>query len=523
MTANSLIKDLSDPKAYPHNPDRVELIETHISWVFLAGDLVYKLKKPVDFGFLDFSDLEKRKFFCGEEVRLNRRLAPEIYLGVEAVSRNEAGHYLIAGGGEPEEYAVEMKRMPDNGLMKSKLLKGEVDFAVMDRMAALLKDFYQAAETGPRVNHAGDIESIKHNTDEDFWQTTPFIGQALSGQRFDHIRAYTDDFLEAGADLFHRRIEGGFIRDCHGDLHMGNICLDGDRIWIFDCIEFNEKYRFSDVASDLAFLSMDLDFHGRRDLGRRLIDTYVSLTGDRELLEILNFYKCYRAYVRGKIGCFTFDQHGADEKRKKDALHQARRYFDLAYTYAGGKHRPVILAFAGLMGTGKSHWAREAGEIIGAQVIGSDRMRKQMAGFSSDTRVYVPFGQGLYSPEVTENVYKLLHGRAEELAGAGLDAVVDASYMKNSHRRGLLEMAARTGAELTFILVTADEDIIIKRLKKREARGRSLSDGRREIYASQAHAFEPWGDISPARTVTLSTNGTFEETREKLTQLIRNL
>jgi hypothetical protein len=515
MELDRIKEDLLRPEAYGHGPDRVELVETHISWVFLAGDLVFKVKKPVDFGFLDFSTPDKRHHFCQEEVRLNRRLAPDIYLDVVAVVQGRDGRLAVNLPGPTVDFAVMMKRLPDHGLMSERLDQGLVFPETMDDLAGLLADFYNRAETGGPIDQFGRAVMIKHNTDEDSWQTVPYVGTALSGERYDHIKAYNDRFLREASALLDRRVADGFIRDCHGDLHLGNICL-GEKIWIFDCIEFNENFRYSDVASDLAFLAMDLDFRGRSDLGRRLVDRYVELSGDKEIFLVLDFYKCYRAYVRGKINCLAHDQQGLCSAEKDRALDLARRYFDLAYTYAGGRRRPRILAFCGLMGTGKTHWARRVGEKIGAPVLSSDRVRKQTAGLTDASRVYVPFGQGLYSQDKTEQVYESLHAAAAALAGAGLDVVLDASYMKRRHRAAAQAMAESIRADLVFIQTVADEETVISRLSVREARGRSLSDGRRELYWDQSRCFEPLDDLTPDRLVTVDTAGSMEETAAKI-------
>ena len=515
MEPDQIKKDLLRPAAYGHGPEQVDLIETHISWVFLAGDLVFKLKKPVDFGFLDFTTLDKRLYFCREELRLNRRLAPDIYLDVVPVVQGRDGRLAVGQPGPTVDYAVMMKRLPQDGMMSACLSQGLVTLETMDHIADLLADFYSRAETGGRIDEFGRVEMIRHNTDEDSWQTVDYVGTALSGERFDHIKGYNDGFLRDAEALLARRVADGFIRDCHGDLHLGNICL-GEKIWIFDCIEFNENLRYSDVASDLAFLAMDLDFQGRSDLGRRLVERYVARSGDKELFLVLDFYKCYRAYVRGKINCLAYDQQEPAREERDRALDLARRYFDLAYTYAGGRRRPRILVFFGMMGTGKTHWARRVGEKIGAPVLSSDRVRKQKAGLTDTSRIYVPFGQGLYAPEMTEKVYESLHAAAAGPVGAGLDVVLDASYMKKRHRRAAMDLAKTVRADLLFIQTVADEETVISRLSTREARGRSLSDGRREIYGDQSRSFEPVDDPAPDRFITIDTSGSKEETVEKL-------
>ncbi|MEW6027674.1 MAG: AAA family ATPase, partial [Planctomycetota bacterium] len=482
------------------------VVQTHISWVFLAGDLVYKVKKPVDYGFLDFSTLEKREYFCREEVRLNRRLCPDVYLDVVPVTVDPSGRARMGGRGRTVDFAVKMKRLPAEGMMLSRLERGLVGRGTIDALISVLVEFFSRADSDQRVRRYGALSIIRHYTDEDFWQTVDFVGPVLSGGRFDHIQKYNDNFLAERAEVFGRRLEGGFIREGHGDLHMGNICL-GERIWIFDCIEFNEALRCHDVTSDLAFLAMDLDFHQRPDLGRRLVETYVECSGDEEIWTVLDFYKCYRAYVRGKINCYTADQAELPESEREEALRRARRYFDLAYLYAGGRRRPRILVFFGLMGSGKTHWAKVAGRKLHARVVSSDRMRKSLAGLHSTTRVYVPFGQGLYSEDMSARVYQAMHAEAEKLAGAGRDVILDGSYMKAAERRAVIELAERVGAELTFVHTTAAEESVLSRLENREARGHSVSDGRREIYLDQKSRFEPLDSLAPARVVTLDTTG----------------
>ena len=521
MESTRLIQDLQRPEAFGPGVREVEFIETHISWVFLAGDLAYKLKKPVDFGFLDFTSLEKRRFFCQEEVRLNRRLAPDVYQGVTPVALGPDGRAVFGREGDPAvEWAVRMRRMPQDQMMARRLERGEVGPETIVSLANILTSFYKQAETGDRVNQYGRIEVIRHNTDEDFWQTIDNVDVALSSARYDHIQRFNDDFIRERRDLFQRRIDQGWIRDCHGDLHMGNICLDGDSILIFDCIEFNESFRCSDVAADLAFLAMDLDYRGRPDLGRLLTDTYVDLSGDRELNEILDFYKCYRAYVRGKIYCFAFDQPGAPTSSREESLRQARRYFDLAYRYAKGTQRPRVMVFFGLMGSGKTYWAREASRRLGAQLISSDLERKRLAGVPAHSRVYVPFGQGLYSIEMSKKVYQSMHNSAERLTETGLDVVLDASYMRHAEREAVIRVAERAGAEVLFVLVEADRDTVLKRLGRRKASGRSMSDGRPEIYDDQAGNFESPGDAFPAPLARLSTRGPIEETRRDFVKIL---
>lgn len=327
-----LIDAFSDPAFYHHPVTEVHHRQTHISHVFLTGLRAFKIKKPVDFGFLDFTTLDKRRHFLNQELILNRRLCPEVYLEVLPVT-DEDGRLRLGGQGRAVEYALVMLQMDENRLMNRLFEAGEVGGPQVEAVAEVMVPFYETAATGGKIDRYGRPEVFRVNTDENFAQTEKYVGGPLTQETFETIRAYTDRFLDQRADLFARRIAGGRIRDGHGDLHMGNIIL-GSRVYVFDCIEFNDRFRYGDVAVDLAFLAMDLDYHGRPDLADRLIGVYVERSGDRDIHHVLDFYKCYRAYVRGKIDCFTADGE-ADPARQEAHLAAARAYFDLARSYTG--------------------------------------------------------------------------------------------------------------------------------------------------------------------------------------------
>ncbi|MGV1100620.1 hypothetical protein ACUUL3_14585 [Thiovibrio sp. JS02] len=328
----AFIRFLLTSEAYPHPAPEVKLIQTHISYVLLAGDFVYKIKKPVDFGFLNFTTLEKRKYFCEQELTLNRRLCPSLYLGLVAVNQ-EGEKFSLAGPGSPVEYAVKMARMPEEKMMGRVIAQGKLSRETIDRIVALLVPFYQKAEGGSEIRKFGTSQAVSVNVLENFAQTSAFIGcPALSQEQYEAISAYARTFL-AREELFASRIAAGRIRDCHGDLYSANICLD-DPIHIYDCIEFNQRFRYCDVASDVAFLAMDLDYHGLSELSAYFIDSFSKAAGDESLKTMLNFYKCYRAYVRGKIGLFTAHAPEVDAATKATCLDQAKQYFALAERYA---------------------------------------------------------------------------------------------------------------------------------------------------------------------------------------------
>lgn len=314
--------------------DSVQLVQTHISFVLLTGDHVYKFKKPVDFGFLDFSTLEKRQQCCQQELQLNRRLCPEIYLDLVTVTQ-EGDKYSLNGSGDIIEYAVKMARMPEDKMMGNLIQAGQLDLAHIDAIVAKLIPFYQKADRTDEIDGYGTAESVAVNVLENFDQTKDFISNdtnsALSQEQFDKISSWSKEFLKQ-EELFNQRIKGGNIRDCHGDLYSANICL-ADQVYIYDCIEFNRRFRYCDIASDIGFLAMDLDLHGLQDLSNYCIDQFCRQAGDTTLKEMLNFYKCYRAYVRGKIGLFTAADPAVDEAVKKSCLEAAAKYFALAESY----------------------------------------------------------------------------------------------------------------------------------------------------------------------------------------------
>ncbi len=320
-----------NPEHFDHPVDEVKLVQTHISFVIIAGDFVYKFKKPVDFGFLNFSTLEKRGFYCAEELRLNRRLCEEIYLDTQTINKTTDG-FCFNGNGELVEHCLKMKKMDLNQMMGDVISRGELTNAMLDEIATTLHNFYTEADGNINADEFGTAKGVSGNVLENFDQTETFIGGgALTQQQFDDIKKFSVDFLSQ-EQLFVDRAKD-HLRDCHGDLYSANICLD-EKIYIFDCIEFNERFRFSDVAADVAFLAMDLDFLGLPEQSTYFIERFIEVTGDETLMTMLPFYKCYRAYVRGKIGLFTASDPNVDADTAKACTENAGKYFALAHSYA---------------------------------------------------------------------------------------------------------------------------------------------------------------------------------------------
>jgi len=326
-----IVEALLKPENYDEEVKNIRHLQTHISHVFLTGKFAYKIKKPVNFGFLDFTTLEKRKFYCEKELELNRRLSPEIYL--EVVSITKDGGIKIKGKGETVEYAVKMKELPQEKIMSKLLEKNQITEEIIDELAKIISDFHSKAKVATKESGFGPFNTMKFNWNENFTQNEHFIGKTIDKEQFDFIKNKIDEFFEKNKSLIENRILEKKIKECHGDFHSGNIFIT-DKIYIFDAIEFNERFRFSDVASEVAFLAMDLDFHGKENLSTYFVGKYIQYSNDKGLLKLLSFYKCYLAFVRGKVTSFKINDKNVGEKEKEESSQLAKKYFDLAFKYA---------------------------------------------------------------------------------------------------------------------------------------------------------------------------------------------
>ena len=331
MARKTINQALLNPEAYPRKPKKIELVQTQMSFIFLTGEYVYKVKKPVNLGYLDYTTLEKRCFFCHQELDLNRRLCPNAYLAVVPIVEKKDG-LRIEGRGKAIEYAVKMKQLPQNRMMDVLLPRGQVTMEMVVRVAEKLADFHKKAETNQEITAFGKLDVVRQNTDENFAQTEKYIGTSVTAEKYHHIKNYTNNFIDSNASLFDKRVREWKIRDCHGDLHAAHVCFTDD-ICIYDCIEFNDRFRYSDVASEIAFLAMDLDRYQQTGLSRHLVSTYVRLSHDEGLMKLLDFYKCYRAYVRGKVESFKLDDPYIPDDEKTKVLTAAQSYFELAESY----------------------------------------------------------------------------------------------------------------------------------------------------------------------------------------------
>jgi aminoglycoside phosphotransferase family enzyme/predicted kinase len=493
--------------AYPGTSGRVELVQTHISWVFLVGDEVYKVKKPVNLGFANFTTLARRKAACEAEVRLNRRGCPGgVYLGVETLNR-EGDSFHVAGKGEVVDYAVHMKRLPQDGMMDKRLERGEVAFGDIGRVAARLAALHAEAERSERITRLGGTEALATNWQENLDQTEPFIGRTLSRARFDRIASYATRFMAGEEVLLKSREAEGWVRDCHGDLRSDSVVFDDNLpggICIYDCIEFNDRFRYVDTALDAAFLAMDLDFRGHPDLSDLFVGLFTAASGDKTLPLLLHFYKCYRAVVRGKVESLLLVDPGVPAKQKSAARSRARAYFELAESYA--KRRPPhgLTLVSGPSGSGKSVLAGVLAARLGAVLLSTDMLRKELFEASTEAQ-QEGLDEGRYSEESRARVYEEIAQQSEAFLRDGRPVVIDGTYIERRQRAPVLDVADRARAEILVVECSAPDEVIRERQKQRQGEAWTTSEGRWEVYLAQKARIEPATELQASQRVSIDT------------------
>ena len=487
-----ILAAFSNPEFYSHEVKIVRRAETHTAWVFLTGKRAYKIKKPVNFGFLDFSTLEKRKRFCEREIELNSELS-DLYLGVEPITLDEKDNLKLGGNGKVIEYAVVMKELPQEAMMSYLLAENKIGYGVIEGLAKETARFHKKAKTSDEITNEGSLDSVRFNWEENFAQTEDVRSVTISQEEFDYIKDRIQRFLAEKEDDFRKREQKGYIKYCHGDLHSGNIFVHEGKIHIFDRIEFNLRFACSDTAADLAFLTMDLDFHGKRNLSDFFLDRYLDETGDYELLRFHDFFRCYRAYVRGKVIGFQLGQNPVNPAEIKN---RASAYFDLAKLYASTLFaKPQLIVFYGLPGTGKSLMASRTRNWTNAIHIRSDILRRVLASLSLDEHHYASFGKDLYSPEMSRRVYETLKGKARTYLAQNQSLIIDATYSKQKERAELKEAGEKLEAEVHFIRCEASDEKVKGWIEQRKESDRQ-SDATWEIYLAMKERFEPEGELS---------------------------
>ncbi len=480
-----LVRAMLRPEFYPHRPDKVELVQTHISWVFLAGPRVYKVKKPVDFGFLNFSTLPLRKRACNAEVLLNQRLSHRLYLGTVPIHR-QGERFSLSPPGRASEYAVVMRRLPPGCFLSSLLARGRATADQIRRVARHIAVFHAAA--APAMRRLQRIAVLEQNLRENFLQTLPYLGRTVREKDYLVVWEYNRRFLQERRHLLAKRIADGRIRDGHGDLHTEHICLDSG-VQIYDCIEFNPRIRQGDVAADVAFLYMDLLYHGHPVLARVFMEEYLKKTGDWELRLLVPFYACYRAVVREKVESFRITDPSLSPGDRTAAARRAGKYFSLARSLAEGDSRARLFVVGGLPGTGKSTVAKTLAARLGAGYLNSDVVRKEFAGLPPRKGGAAPFGDGIYTAAMTELTYDELLAQAALSLQAGRSMVLDATFSRDKWRRKSAALARRLKAVMVAVECHCPERIVQARMEERQKRG-GVSDAGWDIYRAIRRHYE---------------------------------
>lgn len=495
-----------------------ELRETHISWVFLDDHDVYKIKKPVSFGFLDFTTLARRKAACEAEVELNRRLAKDVYLGVRPVRVSADGrHYVDPGVAEEGlvephsaddeivDWAVHMRRVSDGDRADHRLAAQRLTPSDIDRVAVHLVDFHANAASDAQTASFGKPDNIAINVRENFAQTRAYLTDHLRPEEADEIEQWQLDFLVDKRERFLARMEAGRVRDGHGDLRLEHVYLEGETVTVLDCIEFNQRFRFADVCSDVAFLSMDLSFHGRVDLAERLLAVYAREADDYELYSVVDFYESYRAFVRGKIASMVAHDPELDPQTARRAAHDARAYFRLALA---AERQPIVpptlIAVGGIIASGKSTVSDRLSIHMGAPVVSTDRVRKSLLGVRPTDTLESPEWSGPYDPALTAEVYAKVFEHAKVILGSGRPVIVDATFRSSEIRAAARRVAQQLGAPFRFVECRVKREVARARAAKRDL-SRSVSDGRPEVFDAFMARWEPPSELRPGERLVLDT------------------
>lgn len=482
MAESPVIAALRHPAAYEHPVDTVQLVETHISWVLLTGSYAYKIKKPVDFGFLDFSTLEKRHFFCQEELRLNRRLAPDLYLEVTPITGNPLDPRM-GGSGPIVEYAVKMRQFDEMALGDRLARNRQLRPEHIDGLAESLAAFHDRCARSGEADRYGVPEVIETAAENNFIQIRPLLEAEADRQRVDGLRTWTQEQYERLKERMATRKQNGFIRECHGDLHLGNLVLLHERLVPFDCIEFSQDLRWIDVISELAFIMMDLEVKGLQHLAFRLLNHYLEITGDYSGIELLNYYRIYRALVRAKIACLTRAQTD-DQDQRETLAGRAREY--MAYAEQTSLTPcPWLVITHGYSGSGKSHIAALLSERLPAIHLRSDVERKRLAGFTATATTDSRFGTGIYTEDMTRQTYIHLLNTAERLLTAGFSVIVDATFLDATRRQEQCALAQALGAQFAIVSTQAPEAVLRQRIRVRLAESSDASEADIEVLERQ--------------------------------------
>ncbi|HEX4950446.1 MAG TPA: AAA family ATPase [Blastocatellia bacterium] len=477
-----MVAALQNAPDWPEREKPIEMKQTHISVLLLSRNYVVKLKKPVDFGFLDYTTLGKREQAVRDEINLNRRLCRDVYIGYGGVIEMDGVINFSGRHGTIIDYCVWMKRLPEDRMLDQLVARNEVNEAMIDQIAARLCEFHRLSRRGPEVEKWGSLKELRHNWDENFAQTKAFVGRTISAADYEAIRSQVNDWFSSQAELFEQRVQNKRIVDGHGDVRCESVCVTDNDIFIFDCIEFNDRFRCSDVASEVAFLAMDLDARGRPDLGYFFTEVYERRVGDRDFFTLLPFYRCYRAFVRGKVLSFELNETEFSTAEKSAAARQAEHYFALAKRYAMPLPRPTVIVVRGLPGTGKTSLARALAGELGLRLVSADAVRQELFKTAKKPAGYE---QGAYTPAANQLTYQKLIETGKEFLQRDGGVILDATFRHTEDRAEAQAMAAAAGAEWRVIECQLAPELVKTRLEQRAAQRDGLSDATWEIYLQQ--------------------------------------
>ncbi|MEX2376910.1 MAG: AAA family ATPase, partial [Dehalococcoidia bacterium] len=508
----ALVSALQRPDAYPDRPASVEMVETHISNLFMAGEYVYKVKKPVDFGFCNFTTLELRRDYTFRELELNRRLTDDVHLGVEEVRRDDNGAYSIGGPGTTVEYALKMRHLPPDRTLSTLVRSGLAGEAAVRHIARVIAQFHGRAAQAPEAPGFGSHPMVSDLVLDNVERAAQASGRFTDDATLADVRAYSKAFLDVRRPLFHARFASRRIRECHGDLHAGNVFLendssspDGIKVQVIDCIEFNDSLRFIDPAADIAFMAMDLEHMGRQDLADAFVDEYVKAGGDQGVRPLLPFYMAYRAMVRCLInGLIAGDQPASSTKPEAA---EAQSYAELAESIAGRDRPQALFIMAGPTGSGKSTVARLVAERWGIEHFQTDVIRKLLAGLDPAAKTGDGVAAGIYSEQMSHRTYRELENRGARILSQGLPVIMDGTFLRRRHRKSAADVGRRYGVPVVIIECSLEEAETIARLEQRYASDTSESEGRPEVYQRQRGAWQPVRDDEADAVVRVNTAG----------------
>jgi aminoglycoside phosphotransferase family enzyme/predicted kinase len=524
MDIASLIAELSKPEIYPCHVERLELRQTHISVICLTDDVVYKIRKSVKFSFLDFSTLAQRRFDCEREVELNQRLAPDVYLGIVPIVRRD-GRVYVEGPGEVIDWAVKMNRLPDSATLEQRLQRGEVGPEMIGMLGRRLAAFHAAAASSAQIAEYGRYEAITHNVLENLEAVHGSGDAVIDAEQLARLTQLVRQRLESDRELIIRRMERRVPRDTHGDLRLDHVYFFPDRdppadLCVIDCIEFNDAFRYADPVADIAFLIMDLKYHGHPELARRLTDEYFVAAGDEEGRQLLPLYVSYRAAVRAKVATLELAETEIPEAERKAASERARGLWILALSELEvPSRRSCLVLVGGLQGTGKTTLARGLSEAAGFTVIRTDVVRKELIEKSQLASPGRSNTAGIYAEERIDQTYEECLHRAVELLRLGRRVIVDATFAREVQRQKFLEAARCLGIPAYFLNCQADPEIVHRRL---DARSGDASDADWQVYQAAVDKWEKAGS-STARVMTrVDCGGSAEAARDFAADVLKN-